>query len=121
NIVLNQLLKHSQLQETFSVIKLALVNGEPKVLNLKAMLEHYLDYQREVITRRTRFELRRAEERAHILEGYRIALDHIDEIIQLIRYADSEQTAKVQLMERFGLSERQSVAKIGRASCRERV
>src|SRR5690606_8057594 len=110
NIVLNQLLKHSQLQETFSVIMLALVNGEPKVLNLKAMLEHYLDYQREVITRRTRFELRRAEERAHILEGYRIALDHIDEIIQLIRNADSDQTAKVQLMERFGLSERQAVA-----------
>ncbi|MFO7318611.1 MAG: DNA gyrase subunit A [Bacillota bacterium] len=110
NIVLNQLLKHSQLQETFSVIMLALVNGEPKVLNLKAMLEHYLDYQREVITRRTRFELRRAEERAHILEGYRIALDHIDEIIQLIRNADSDQTAKAQLMERFGLSERQAVA-----------
>ncbi|HLS90443.1 MAG TPA: DNA gyrase subunit A, partial [Limnochordia bacterium] len=110
NIVLNQLFKHSQLQETFGVIMLALVNGEPKVLNLYEMLHHYLEYQREVITRRTKFELRKAEERAHILEGYRIALDHIDEIIQLIRNAESDQVAKVQLMERFGLSERQAVA-----------
>ncbi len=110
NIVLNQLYKHSQLQETFGVIMLALVNGEPKILNLEAMLYHYLEHQREVVTRRTKFELRKAEDRAHILEGYRIALDHIDEIIQLIRNAESDQDAKVKLMARFGLSERQAVA-----------
>src|SRR5690606_34588191 len=97
NLALKQLYKHSQLQETFGVIMLALVNGEPKVLNLKQVLVHYLDYQREVVTRRTRFELRRAEERAHILEGYRIALDHIDEIIHIIRHAESDQDAKVKL------------------------
>jgi len=110
HVVLNQLFKHSQLQETFSVIMLALVNGEPKVLNLHGILYHYLEYQREIVTRRTRFELRKAEERAHVLEGYRIALDHIDEIIQLIRNAESDQQAKSQLMERFALSERQAVA-----------
>jgi len=110
NVVLKQLYKHSQLQETFGVIMLALVNGEPKVLNLKEVLVHYLDYQREVVTRRTRFELRRAEERAHILEGYRIALDHIDEIIHIIRHAESDQDAKEKLMARFALSERQAVA-----------
>lgn len=110
NVVLNQLFKHSQLQETFGVIMLALVDGEPKILNLYDILYHYLEYQREIITRRTKFELRKAEDRAHILEGYRIALDHIDEIIQLIRNAESDQVAKVQLMERFGLSERQAVA-----------
>jgi len=110
NIVLNQLFKHSQLQETFSVIMLALVNGEPKVLDLKGMLYHYLEHQKDVVTRRTKFELRKAEERAHILEGYRIALDHIDEIIHIIRHAESDQDAKTKLMERFGLSERQAVA-----------
>ena len=110
NVVLNQLFKHSQLQETFGVIMLALVGGEPKILDLYGMLHHYVEYQREIITRRTKFELRKAEDRAHILEGYRIALDHIDEIIRLIRNAESDQVAKVQLMERFGLSERQAVA-----------
>lgn len=110
NVVLNQLYKHSQMQETFGVINLALVNGEPKVLNLHGMLYHYVEHQREIVTRRTQFDLRKAEERAHILEGYRIALDHIDEIIKLIRAAENDQTAKTQLMERFGLSERQAVA-----------
>ena len=90
HVVLNQLYKHTQLQDTFGVIMLALVDGEPKVLNLKEVLQHYLDHQREVVTRRTRFELRRAEERAHILEGYRIALDNIDEIIRLIRGSASD-------------------------------
>lgn len=110
HVVLNQLFKHSQMQETFGAIMLALVDGEPKVLNLKSMLMHYLEHQREVITRRTRFELRKAEERAHILEGYRIALDNIDEIIALIRGASSDADARAKLMSRFGLSERQAVA-----------
>ena len=110
NIVLNQLFKHSQLQETFGVIMLALVGGEPKVLTLRGMLEEYLKHQRDVVTRRTKFDLKKAEDRAHILEGYRIALDHIDEIIQIIRAAESDQDAKEKLMSRFGLSERQAVA-----------
>ncbi len=110
NVVLNQLFKHSQLQETFGVIMLALVNGEPKVLTLRDILEEYVAHQRDVVTRRTKFELKRAEDRAHILEGYRIALDHIDEIIRIIRGAESDQDAKNKLMSRFGLSERQSVA-----------
>lgn len=108
HVVLNRLYKHSQLEDTFGVIMLALVDSEPKVLNLKEVLNHYLDHQKEVIIRRTRFELRKAEERAHILEGYRIALDNIDEIIALIRAAYDD--AKERLMERFGLSERQAVA-----------
>lgn len=110
HVVLNRLYKHSQLEDTFGVIMLALVNNEPKVLNLKEVLTNYLDHQKEVIVRRTRFELRRAEERAHILEGYRIALDNIDEIIALIRAAKNDQTARQGLMERFGLTERQAVA-----------
>lgn len=110
HVVLKQLYKFSQMQETFGVIMLALVNGEPKVLNLSQMLQHYLDFQREVVTRRTQFELREAEARAHILEGLRIALDNIDEIIALIRGAESDQDARQKLMTRFGLSERQAVA-----------
>ncbi|NLJ85528.1 MAG: DNA gyrase subunit A [Firmicutes bacterium] len=110
HVVLNQLYKHTQLQDTFGVIMLALVDGEPKVLNLKEVLQHYLDHQREVVTRRTRFELRRAEERAHILEGYRIALDNIDEIIRLIRGSASDREAREGLMSRFGLTEKQAVA-----------
>ena len=110
HVVLNQLFKHSQMQETFGVIMLALVDGEPKLLNLKSMLMHYLDFQREVVTRRTRFDLRKAEERAHILEGYRIALDNIDEIIAIIRGAASDADARTKLMNRFGLTERQAVA-----------
>ncbi|NLY52347.1 MAG: DNA gyrase subunit A [Firmicutes bacterium] len=110
HIVLNHLYKHTQLQDTFGVIMLALVDGQPKVLNLKEVLEHYLQHQREVVTRRTRFELRKAEERAHILEGYRIALDNLDEIINLIRSSANDQEAKEGLMTRFGLTEKQAVA-----------
>jgi len=110
HIVLNHLYKHTQLQETFGVIMLALVDGEPKILNLKEVLGHYLEHQREVVTRRTRFELRKAEERAHILEGYRIALDNLDEIINLIRKSANDQEAKEGLMTRFGLTEKQAVA-----------
>ncbi|NMB46894.1 MAG: DNA gyrase subunit A [Firmicutes bacterium] len=110
HVVLNRLYKHTQLQDTFGVNMLALVDGEPKVLNLKEALHYYLEHQREVVTRRTRFELRKAEERAHILEGYRIALDHIDEIIRLIRGSASDQEAKEGLMARFGLTEKQAVA-----------
>ncbi|MDI9485719.1 MAG: DNA gyrase subunit A [Bacillota bacterium] len=108
HIILNRLYKHSQLEDTFGVIMLALVDDKPKVLNLKEALNHYLDHQKEVIVRRTRFELRKAEERAHILEGYRIALDNIDEVIAIIRA--SYDNPKERLMERFGLSERQAVA-----------
>ena len=108
HVVLNRLYKHSQLEDTFGVIMLALVDNEPKVMNLKEVLNHYLDHQKEVVLRRTRFELRKAEERAHILEGYRIALNNIDEIIAIIRAAYDD--AKERLMDRFGLSERQAVA-----------
>lgn len=109
-VILNRLYKHTQLQETFGAIMLALVDGEPRVLTLKEMVQHYIDFQREVVIRRTKFELDKAEERAHILEGYQIALDHIDEIIQIIRSSSSDETAKEALMERFGLTERQAVA-----------
>ena len=110
NILLNQLLKHTQLQDTFGVIMLALVNNEPKVLNLLQMLGYYLKHQEEVVTRRTKYDLNKAEERAHILEGLLIALDHIDEIIRIIRGSKNVQEAKLQLMERFGLSDVQSQA-----------
>lgn len=110
HVVLNQLFKHSQMQETFGANMMALVDGEPKLLNLKQMLSHYLEHQREVVTRRTQFELRKAEDRAHILEGLRIALDNIDEIIRIIRGAASDADARTKLMSRFGLSERQAVA-----------
>ncbi|HEX6972721.1 MAG TPA: DNA topoisomerase (ATP-hydrolyzing), partial [Limnochordia bacterium] len=110
HVLLNQLYKHTQLQVTFGAIMLALVDNEPRVLPLKDLLQHYIDYQREVITRRTQFDLRKAEERAHILEGLRIALDHLDEIIALIRNAPDERQAKEELMQRFALSERQAVA-----------
>ena len=109
-IILNQLYKHTQLQETFGVIMLALVNNEPKVLNLKEILFHYIEHQKEIITRRTIFELKKAEARAHILEGLKIALDHIDEVIKLIRAAADGKVAKEQLMERFSLSEIQAQA-----------
>src|SRR5690554_6398241 len=110
NVVLNRLYKFSQLEDTFGVIMLALVDNEPKVLSLKETLNHYIDHQVDVIVRRTRFDLRKAEERAHILEGYRIDLEHIDEIIALIRSAQNDQVAKEGLMSRFSLSERQAVA-----------
>ena len=110
NVVLSQLLKHTQLQDTFGVIMLALVNNQPKVLNLLEMLNYYLDHQKDVVTRRTRYDLNKAEERAHILEGLLIALDNIDEVIRIIRGSQTVQLAKQQLMERFGLSDAQSQA-----------
>ena len=110
NVVLNQLYKHTQLQDTFGVIMLALVNNEPKILNLKQILEHYLLHQKDVVTRRTKYELNKAEERAHILEGLLIALDHIDEVIKIIRGSANTQEAKAGLIERFQLTEAQSQA-----------
>jgi len=109
-VVVNKLFKHTQLQVNFGANMLALVNGIPKVLSLKEMLQCYLDHQADVITRRTRFELKKAEERAHILEGLVIALDNIDEVIAIIRSSQTDAEAKQRLMERFGLSERQSEA-----------
>lgn len=108
NVILNRLYKHTQLQISYSMIMLALVNGEPKILNLYQILEEYLKHQKEVVTRRTRFDLRKAEERAHILEGYVIALDNIDEVIKVIRSAYND--AKEKLMIRFSLSEAQAQA-----------
>ena len=102
-IILNRLYKHTQLQETFSMIMLALVDGQPKILTLKEMLEQYLLHQKDVVTRRTQFDLRKAEARAHILEGLRIALDNIDAIIKLIR--ESYNDAKQRLMDAFGLTD----------------
>lgn len=107
-ITLNRLFKHSQLQESYSMIMIALVNGEPKILSLYDMLNEYLKHQKEVVTRRTIFDKKKAEARAHILEGYRIALDNIDEIIKIIRSSYSD--AKPRLMERFGLSDIQAQA-----------
>ncbi len=110
NVILNQLLKHTQLQDSFGVIMLALVNNEPKVLNILQMLEYYLEHQKNVVTRRTKYDLNKAKERAHILEGLLKALDHIDEVIRIIRGSSNVAEAKSQLMERFGLSDAQSQA-----------
>ena len=110
NVLLNQLLKHTQLQDSFGVIMLALVNNEPKILNLLQMLEYYLDHQKEVVTRRTKYDLNKAEERAHILEGLLKALDHIDEVIRIIRGSANIVEAKSLLMERFDLSDVQAQA-----------
>ncbi|HZJ76445.1 MAG TPA: DNA topoisomerase (ATP-hydrolyzing), partial [Oscillospiraceae bacterium] len=110
NVVLNQLYKHTQMEDSFGIIMLAIVDEEPKVLNLKEMLVHYLDHQKEIITRRTQFDLNRAEERAHILEGLKVALDNLDEVIKLIRGSKDGQTAKEGLMKRFNLSEKQAQA-----------
>ena len=110
NIVLNNLYKHSQMEDTFSVIMLALVNGQPKVLNLKQILYHYVQHQKDVVTRRTKFELNKAEARAHILEGLRIALDNIDAVISLIRASKTTQEAKAGLIEKFGLTDIQAQA-----------
>ena len=110
NVILNQLYKHTQLQDTFGVIMLALVNNEPKVLNILDMLRYYLKHQEEVVTRRTQYELNKAEERAHILQGLLIALDNIDEVIHIIRNSQTTQIAKERLMERFALSDAQSQA-----------
>ncbi|MCL5057566.1 MAG: DNA gyrase subunit A [Actinobacteria bacterium] len=109
-IILNQLYKHTQMQETFGVIMLALVDGEPRVLNLREMLYYYLDHQKQVITRRSRFDLAKAEDRAHIVEGLLIALDHIDEVINTIRASRTVDIARKSLMEKFNLSEKQAEA-----------
>ncbi len=110
NVVLNLLYKHTQLQDTFGVIMIALVNNEPKVLNLCEMLNYYLLHQKDVVTRRTKYELNKAKERAHILEGLLIALDNIDEVISIIRSSRTTQEAKERLIERFGLSDVQAQA-----------
>ncbi len=110
NVILNQLLKHTQLQDTFGVIMLALVNNQPKILNLHQMLDVYLAHQEDVIRRRTQYDLNKAEERAHILQGLLIALDHIDEVIRIIRGSANVAEAKNQLMDRFGLSDAQAQA-----------
>ena len=110
NVVLNLLYKHTSMQETFGAIMLALVDGEPKVLTLKEMLYHYLEHQKQVVTRRTRFDLNRARERLHILEGLLIALDNIDEIVELIKTSANPQEAKERLTARFQLSEKQAQA-----------
>ena len=110
NVLLNQLLKHTQLQDSFGVIMLALVNNEPKVLNILQMLEYYLDHQKDVVTRRTKYDLNKAEERAHILEGLLKALDHIDEVIRIIRGSANVAEAKRELMERFELTDPQAQA-----------
>ena len=110
NVVLNLLYKHTKMQDTFGVNMLALVNNEPQVLNIKQVLSHYIDFQKEVVTRRTVFELNKAEARAHILEGLRIALDNIDEVISIIRSSSTSEIAKNTLMDRFGLSDKQSLA-----------
>ena len=110
NVILNQLYKHTQLQDTFGVIMLALINNQPKVMNLLDMLTYYLKHQEDVVTRRTKYDLNKAEERAHILEGLLKALDHIDEVIKIIRGSANVQAAKAQLMERFDLSDAQAQA-----------
>jgi len=110
NVILNQLYKHTQLQDTFGVIMLALINNQPKVMNLLEMLDYYLKHQEEVVTRRTQYELNKAEERAHILQGLLIALDNIDEVIRIIRGSKTVAIAKAELIERFGLSEVQAQA-----------
>lgn len=109
-VILNQLFKHTQMQDTFGVIMLALVNNEPKVLNILEMLIYYLRHQENVVTRRCKYELNKAEERAHILQGLLIALDNIDEVIRIIRGSRTTEAAKTGLMERFGLSDAQSQA-----------
>ncbi len=124
NVVLNNLYKFTQMQETFGVILLALVDKEPKILNLREMIDHYITHQKDVIERRTRFDLKKAEERAHILEGYRIAQDNIDEVINIIRASKTISDSKANLMERFALSDEQATAivqmQLGRLSGLER-
>ena len=110
NVVLNTLYKHTQMQDTFGAIMLALVDGEPKILSLKQMIHHYIEHQEDVIRRRTKYDLDKAEARSHILEGLMVALDHIDEVIALIRASRTAQEAREGLMSRFGLTERQAQA-----------
>ena len=114
-VVLNQLFKHTQMQNTFGVIMLALVNGRPQTLDLKSMMHHFIKHRMVVLIRRTKYELDSAEKRAHILEGYIIALDNIDAVIATIKKSQNAETAKTNLMEKFKLSEIQAKAKIGRA------
>ena len=110
DVILNQLYKHTQLQSSFGIIMLALVNGQPRILNLKQILEYYLAHQKDVITRRSRFELAKAQDRAHILEGLKIALDNLDAVIHTIRNSATADIAKTSLMEKFNLSQRQAQA-----------
>ena len=110
NVVLNNLYKHTQMQETFGVNMLALVDGEPRVLNLKQVIHHYIQHQADVITRRTRYDLNKAEARAHILEGLLMALDRIDAVISLIRASRTTQEARDGLISTFGFTERQAQA-----------
>ncbi len=124
NVILNLLYKHTKLQDTFGAILLALVDNEPKILNLKEILNNYIDFQKNVITRRTIFDLEKAEARLHILEGFRIALDNIDEVIHIIRDSKTSEIAKNRLMEKFDLTEKQSQAilemRLGRLTGLER-
>lgn len=124
NIILNQLYKNTQMQETFGIIMLALVNNEPKYLSLKQLIVHYLDHQKEIVIRRTKFDLDKAQARAHILEGLKIALDNIDEIVSIIRASKNVQGAKEKMIERFALSEIQAQAivdmRLGRLTGLER-
>lgn len=124
-IILNKLFTYSQMQITYGIIMLAIVNGEPKILSLKEILQHYIDFQVEVVTRRTRFDLKKAEERANILEGLKIAIDFIDEVIAIIRSSKDQQTARNNLSERFGLNEAQTQAivsmRLGQLSGLERI
>ncbi len=124
NIVLNNLYKFTQLQDTFGVILLALVDGVPKILNLREIIDQYIAHQKDVIVRRTKFDLKKAEEKAHILEGYKIAIDYIDEVINIIRASKSIPDSKLALQDRFGLSEPQATAivqmQLGRLSGLER-
>ena len=110
NVILNLLYKHTQLQDTFGVIMLALVDNQPKVMNLLEMLQYYLRHQEDVVTRRTQYDLNKAQERAHILKGLLIALDNIDEVIRIIRGSKNVQEAKAELIKRFGLSDAQAQA-----------
>ena len=110
DVILNQLYKHTKMQDSFGIIMLALVKNQPMVLNLKQILEYYIEHQKEIITRRTRYELGKAKERAHILEGLKIALDHLDEVIKTIRASANAEIARAALVEKFALSERQAQA-----------
>ena len=110
NVILNLLYKHTKMQDTFGVIMLALVDNEPQILNLKQVLCNYIDFQKEVITKRTIFDLNKAQARAHILEGLRIALDHIDEVISIIRHSDTSEIARNTLIERFNFTDKQATA-----------
>lgn len=110
NVILNQLYRHTQMQTTFGVIMLVIVNGEPKLLDLKSVISHYIEYQKEIVVRRTRFDLNKAEERAHILEGLKIALDNLDAVINLIRSSRTPDIAREGLMKSFNLTEKQAQA-----------